>query len=106
MFPAVIGRPAQVSSPSPASAAEVRVQVDPDRVVAVDPPDAVVSIVTLGEVSSIRAAFCHQVHYFPSAEDARGWLDDHPDAQILSVADALTVGRRLAEQLLGGDAYC
>jgi alkylmercury lyase len=106
MFPAVIGRPAQVSSPSPASGAVVRVEVEPDRVVAVDPPQAVVSIVTPGQVPSIRAAFCHQVHYFSSAEDARGWLDEHPGARVLPVADAFTVGRDLAERLLTGDARC
>jgi hypothetical protein len=65
MFPAIIGRPAQVSSPSPASGAEVRVEVEPDRIVAVDPPDAVISIVTPGETSSIRGAFCNRVHSSP-----------------------------------------
>ncbi len=107
MFPAIIGRPAQVSSPSPASGAEVRLEVEPDRIVAVDPPDAVVSIVTPGETSSIRGAFCNRVHFFTSPDDARGWLDDHPDAQVLPVAEAYAVGRRLAEQMLtGGDHSC
>jgi alkylmercury lyase len=106
MFPALLGRPAQVSSPSPVSGTEVRVEVEPQRVVSVHPPDAVVSIVTPGEVTSIRAAFCHQVHYFPSADDASGWLTDHPDARLLPVADAFTLGRRLAEQLRGGDPSC
>lgn len=103
MFPAVIGRPAQVVSSSPVSGAVVHVQVEPDRVVAVEPPDAVVSIVTPGQVASIRAAFCHQVHYFTSPTDASGWLDEHPGAQVLPVADAFTLGRGLAERLLHGD---
>ncbi len=106
MFPAIIGRPAQVSSPSPASGDQVRVEVEPDGVVAVEPPDAVVSIVTPGETSSIRGAFCNRVHFFTSADDARGWLDDHPDAQVLPVAEAYALGRRLAEQMLTGDNRC
>ncbi|WP_269799626.1 organomercurial lyase [Geodermatophilus chilensis] len=106
MFPAIIGRPAQVSSLSPASGDQVRVEVEPDRVVAVEPPDAVVSIVTPAETSSIRGAFCNRVHFFTSADDARGWLDDHPDAQVLPVAEAYALGRRLAERMLTGDNRC
>jgi alkylmercury lyase len=106
MFPTIIGRPAQVSSPSPASGAEVRVEVEPDRIVAVDPPQAVVSIVTPGETSSVRGAFCNRVHFFTSPDDARGWLDDHPDGQVLPVAEAYALGRRLAEQMLTGDNRC
>ncbi len=100
MFPVIIGRPAQVSSPSPASGDQVRVEVEPERVVAVEPPDAVVSIVTPGETSSIRDAFCNRVHFFTSADDARDWLSDHPDAQVLPVAEAYALGRRLTEQML------
>jgi alkylmercury lyase len=106
MFPAIIGQPAQVSSPSPVSGDQVRVEVEADRVVTVEPPDAVVSIVTPGESSSIRGAFCNRVHFFTSADDARGWLDDHPDAQVLPVAEAYALGRRLAEQMLTGANRC
>jgi alkylmercury lyase len=106
MFPTIIGRPAQVSSPSAASGAGVRVEVEPDRIVAVDPPDAVVSIVIPGEMSSIRGAFCNRVHFFTSPDDARGWLDDHPDGQVFPVAEAYALGRRLAEQMLSGDNRC
>lgn len=104
MFPALIGRAAHVSSPSPTSGAEVRVEVEPNRVVAVDPPDAVVSIVTPGRTSSARAAFCNQVHFFTSTADARDWLEEHPDARMLSVAEAFILGQRLVQRMLASNA--
>ncbi len=106
MFPAIIGRPAQVSSASPVSGDQVRVEVKPNRVVVVEPPGAVVSMVTPAETFSIRGAFCNRVHFFTPADDVRGWLDDHPDAQLLPVAEAYALGRRLAEGMLTGDNRC
>ncbi len=61
IFPAVLGKPARVTSPCHATGAPVRVTVEPDQVTGVQPATAVVSIVTPGAPASIRAAFCDQV---------------------------------------------
>lgn len=103
IFPAVLGRPAQVTSPCHATATPVRVTVEPDGITSVDPATAVVSVVAPDAPASIRAAFCNQVHFFASADVARGWLDVHPGATVLPVADAFALGRPLAQQLLTGD---
>lgn len=103
IFPAVLGQPAQVSSPCHTTGTPVRVTVEPDRVTSVDPATAVVSVVAPNAPASIRTAFCNQVHFFASADAAQGWLDAHPGATVLPVADAFALGRPLAQQLLTGD---
>ena len=108
MFPALLGKPAAVSSPCHATGqpVQLQVQVDPDRVSHVTPPGAVVSIVTPGHTASIRGAFCNQVHFFSSADAARPWLAEHPEATVLPVAEAFELGRPLAAQLNAGATNC
>ncbi|MDV8128872.1 organomercurial lyase MerB [Rhodococcus qingshengii] len=103
IFPAVLGRTAQVTSPCHTSGTPVRLTVEPDRVAHLDPATAVVSVVTPDAPDSIRTAFCNQVHFFASADAARGWLDTHPGATVLPVVDAYALGRPLTQQLLTGD---
>ncbi|WP_456045472.1 organomercurial lyase [Streptomyces parvus] len=45
-------------------------------------------MVTPDAPTSVRAAFCNQVHFFASADAAKDWLTEHPDAQVVPVADA------------------
>lgn len=104
IFPAVLGRPAQVSSPCHATGQLIRVTVEPDVVRHVEPATAVVSIVTPDGSGSIRATFCNEVHFFASADVARDWLEHHPGASVLPVADAYALGRPLTQALLTGDA--
>jgi alkylmercury lyase len=68
-----------------------------------DPRTAVVLIVTPQACSSIRTAFCNQVHFFASPGAAQPWLDQHPDATILSVADAFGLRWPLTQTLLTAD---
>lgn len=93
LFPALLDRPAQVESVSPTSGDTIRVTVDPVAgVTNVEPATAVVSLVNPDQITSIRSSFCNQVHYFSSAADAAGWLADHPDAEVLPVAEAERLG--------------
>ena len=101
IFPAVLDRPAQVESPCHATGQPIRLQVEPERVISVDPATVVVSIVTPDDLSSVRSAFCNQVHFFASAEAAAGWLDQHPDGTVLPVVDAYQLGRPLTQTLQG-----
>ena len=63
MFPALIGRTAHIASPCHGTGKSVRLTVEPDRVVSVEPSTAVVSIVTPHEMASVRSAFCNDVHF-------------------------------------------
>ena len=82
--------------------------VEPDKVTSIDPATAVVSIVTPDACSSIRTAFCNQVHFFASPADAQPWLDQHPGASVVSVAEAFALGGPLTQTLLttDGQACC
>ncbi|MFH3639333.1 organomercurial lyase, partial [Acinetobacter baumannii] len=51
------------------------------------------SIVTPDDMSSIRTAFCNEVHFFSSPNAAEDWLDQHPGGKVLSVEDAFELGR-------------
>ncbi|NGW83277.1 organomercurial lyase MerB, partial [Staphylococcus aureus] len=59
MFPALIGRTVHIASPCHGTGKSVRLTVEPDRVVSVEPSTAVVSIVTPDEMASVRSAFCN-----------------------------------------------
>ncbi|WP_151482142.1 organomercurial lyase MerB [Streptomyces albicerus] len=104
VFPATIGHTAQVTSPCRATGEPVHLTVAPDGPTDVEPAGAVVSVVAPDAPTSVRAAFCNQVHFFASADAAKDWLAEHPDAQVLPVADAYEVGRPIIEQILSGAA--
>lgn len=103
IFPAILDHPAEVESPCHATGAPIRLHVDPTGgVTALEPSTAVVSIVTLDEAcTSVRSAFCNQVHFFTDHDAATGWLNEHPGMGMLPVAEAYRLGRPLIDTLLG-----
>ncbi|MDA8319161.1 MAG: organomercurial lyase MerB [Actinomycetota bacterium] len=103
IFPAVLDHPAHMTSPCRATGTPVRLTVEPGQVTSVEPATAVVSIVAPETPASIRAAFCNQVHFFATPDAAKDWLDQHPGATVLPVADAYQLGQPLTEALLAGD---
>lgn len=101
IFPALLGRAARIESISPVSGDTIRVTVDPARgVTGVEPSTVLVSLVNPDKVTSIRSSFCNQVHYFTSPEDAKGWLTEHPEAEVVTVADAFQLGAALTASLI------
>lgn len=103
IFPAVLDQSARVTSPCHTTGAPIHVTVEPTKIVDVDPTTAVVSIVIPDGAASIRAAFCDQVHFFASSAAAKPWLEQHPGATVLPVADAFDLARPLKEMLLCAD---
>ena len=100
-FPAVIGRPAHIESPCVATGTPIRLTVDPTAgVSALDPPTAVVSIVTPEQMNSIRSTFCNPGRFFATSDAARDWQCKHPGMEVLSVVDAHRASRPLSEMLL------
>ena len=75
-----------------------------------------VSLVTPEPLTGIRSSFCNQVHYFTSPADAAGWLDQHPGAEVVAVAEAHRIGATLTTSFLerlqhgpaagGGECHC
>lgn len=101
IFPSILGRPASIESVSPVSGRPIRVSVTDNAVTSVQPATAVVSLVDPDDLRSIRSSFCNQVHYFTSPEDAAGWLAEHPEAEVVTVAEAFQLGAALTAGLLG-----
>lgn len=99
-FPAIIGHTAEVTSSCRATGQSVRLTATPDGPVNVEPATAVVSLVARNASASIRSSFCNQVHFFTSADSAKDWLAEHPDAQVLPVADAYQAARPIIERAL------
>ncbi len=94
-----LGKTANVTSYAPDSGSEVTLEISPTGVVA-NPVRAVVSVVMLDpsqidmeSLESVYMVFCHQIHFFPSREDAELWsAESESDFAILSVDDAFEVG--------------
>ncbi|WP_275188016.1 organomercurial lyase MerB [Bradyrhizobium sp. CSA112] len=104
-FPAVIGRPARIESPCAATGIPIKLTVDPTSgVSALDPPTAVVSIVTPEQVSSVRTAFCNPGRFFATPDAARAWQRKYPGMDVLSVVDAHRASSPLSEMLLDDSA--
>jgi len=104
-FPAVIGRPARVESPCAATGIPIRLTVDPtEGVSALDPPTAVVSLVTPEQKGSVRTAFCNPSRYFATPHAGRDWQNRHPGMELLSVVDAHRASRPLSQMLLADGA--
>lgn len=65
--------------------------VRPDEVRSVDPPEAVVSFVQNPSFTDLRGTICQHQHLFASRRAAESWLSDRPNATVLPVREALQV---------------
>ena len=99
LFPVLLGRPASIESPCRGTGEPVKVEVTPAGIEAVEPPSAVVSIVTARDLANIRSVGCNNTHFFSSPEAASRWLEKHPEATILPVEDTVRLGRLIGEGL-------
>jgi alkylmercury lyase len=95
MYPGLLSETVRVESLCRATGQPVTVTVTQGGMTAVDPPDAVVSIVVPEPGQPPRLAFCGEVHFFASAYAAKGWLAERPQAQVVPVATAYALGNLL-----------
>jgi alkylmercury lyase len=110
-LPSLLGHMASVESESPVSQAHVRLTVSPQRVEAVDPSRAVVSIVVVApdaaDVHSVEAlwgTFCRHIFFFAARQEAETWAagrDDSSSIEIVSVDDAFELSQLVSARLLG-----
>jgi alkylmercury lyase len=104
MLPAVVGRPALVESACPQTGQPIRIELTPDSVERIDPPDAVVTAVRPpGQLADVRSTTCDHGHFFSSIQATAAWADAHPDGHIYPVEEAFRLDRQVIKQL-GWDA--
>ena len=103
MFPALLDRTARVTSSCHTTGAPVRLTVTPGGLTELEPPDAVVSVVTPAAAVSVRSAFCQQVHFFASRDAAAPWLAEHPEAVVVGVQEGYRLAQPLVQALLDSD---
>ena len=77
--------------------------MDASGVTSLDPVTAVVSLVNPEDLSSVRASFCSQVHFFASPAAAEPWAESHPSGTVLPVAEAYRLASSLAQKMLNPD---
>ncbi len=102
IFPTVLGSPARIESVCHGTGVPVRVTIDADGVSNTEPRTAVVSLINPEDLSSVRSAFCNQVHFFGSAEAAEPWLKAHPGGSVIPVLEAYQLGATMVQTLLHG----
>jgi len=99
-FPAMLDKSGTVESFCPATRKRIQVEVTPDDVRSVDPPEAVVSEVRPDHpVGDVRAEICHLGHFYSSREAAAPWLEAYPEGMLNTVEEDFEIHRRVMEQL-------
>ena len=103
VFPALLGRTAQVVSRCPATGKTVSLTVTPTHLERLSEARAVVSVRAPGadtDLCHVRGGFCMQGHFFGEREVASAWPSLHLQAVLLSVEEAASLGRALARRIL------
>lgn len=103
-LPELLDRPAEVQSRCPVTDRPVRLTVTPTDVREVNPPDAVVSMVTPVGCAEVRSTFCCHVMFFASEQAASAWHAEHPTGQVLSVTEAHRLAKMTNQRCLMADA--
>lgn len=99
-FPFLLDHPGVVSSACPVTGRSIRVEVTPNRVVKVEPPEAVVSSLRPGKrVDDIRADICGEGLFFASREAASDWLEAHENGILHTVEEDFDVHKEVFERL-------
>ena len=99
-FPLILDQRATVESACPESAQAIRLDVAPDRIVALDPPTTVVSqLHDPACLDDIRAKVCDQGHFFASPQAAARWTTQHPSGTLQPIQEAFASIRRTCQQL-------
>ena len=99
-LPAMLRQTATVESRSPISKETIRLTVSPERVEAVSPAGAAVSIVvvdpteeSMASVEAIWTTFCNHIHFFPSRAEAEQWAAGKANIAIVGPDAGFEFGR-------------
>ncbi|MGH3259146.1 MAG: organomercurial lyase [Streptosporangiaceae bacterium] len=100
IFTLLLGKPAVATSACPATGRAVTVELAADRVVSIDPPEALVTERRCDQVGAdFRSQICDHGHFFASPEAASGWVAEHLDGEMHSVRDAFERCRATCHQV-------
>lgn len=93
-LPALLQQSAEVRSLCPVTRREIMLIVTPEKVEVCDPPEAVVSVVTMEcHAPGPRGDFCGQIFFFASQEDAATWIGDRNGIEVVTIADAFMLAQ-------------
>jgi alkylmercury lyase len=99
-FTIILGEETAAESSCRATGVPIRLVLTPDGVTSVAPPEAVVSQRhRSGLAGNLRSDVCDHGHFFASPSAAAAWVAEHPDGQLLSIADAFAQCRAACEEL-------
>jgi alkylmercury lyase len=99
-FPPALGMAGTVRSTCPVTGVAITVEVTPDRVESVDPPEAVVTVLRPdAPIADVRAEACALGLFFASREVAAPWLEHNPDGQVNSVAYDFELAKQVLERI-------
>jgi alkylmercury lyase len=99
-FPVILGRPGLIESVCAATGQPIRIELTPDRLLTVDPPQAVVSKVRPDHpVTDIRAQICNLGNFFSTPHAAEDWLAHHPQGTTAPVQEDFDITRQAIIQL-------
>jgi alkylmercury lyase len=99
-FTVILGERTVAESTCPTTGVLIRLELTPESVTSVTPPDAVVSQRHRQDlVDNLRADVCDHGHFFAAPSAAANWLAAHPDGQVLSIDDAFAECRAACEEL-------
>ncbi len=100
IFPVILGRPGLVESTCPQTGQPIRIELTPDAVERLDPPEAVMTAVRpAGKLADVRASTCSHGHFFSSAAAATQWAREHPQGYIHPVEEAFRLDREVITRL-------
>ncbi len=100
-LPAALGREVRVESRSPRRGERISLTVSPDGYRDIDPPEAVMSMLTPEEVAArtargedVISSLCHFLFFFASKESASEWTAEHPGTVTFPIEEGFELGRR------------
>ena len=75
-------------------------ELAPEKVERLDPPEAVMSAVRpTGKLADVRADTCDHGHFFASADASADWVREHPDGYVHPVKEAFRLDREVITRL-------
>ena len=97
LFLALIVGAMDVATDDPITGDTISYQIGPDGTISgLSHPPSVLSFLRRDQPwdDQIKATFCHYILQFAGPDSARRWTADHPGTFIVSLDDALELGRR------------
>lgn len=96
----MLGRSGVIESTCPATGQPIRVELNPEQILSVDPPHAVVSKVRPDHaVDDIRAQVCALGNFFSSEQAAADWLAHNSDGKVVTIAEDFEVTKQAMSEL-------